>query len=229
MGTKLHRLLPTIGMALAFIASMLVLPGAPATVALGPCTIRWVGASGAWETAANWRDASTSASRVPEATDTVCIDDANPLTTLEVTASASTKTVAGLDNAEELRLSSQLTIGEGGEVVNRGVVQLSFGASVVATSGGVAERFVNHGALRTAAGANYGFDVGAGVTMEPAGTVDVQGGTLTVADVGVWPGSAATGATLRLQLDAGSDPHGDWTATGEGTVVLEGLVVAGQV
>ena len=53
--------------------------------------------------------------------------------------------------------------------------------------------------------------------MEPAGAVDVQGGTLTVADVGVWPGSAATvaaGATLRLQLDAASDPHGDWTATG---------------
>ncbi len=78
---------PVIAAVIGVILSMLVVPAATGSAALGPCTIRWIGASGAWETAANWREEGSAVNRVPVATDTVCIDDGNPLTSLVVTTS----------------------------------------------------------------------------------------------------------------------------------------------
>ena len=113
------------------VATLLVLPSvvlvAEPAVALGSCTINWIGADGVWESGANWAETTTLANRVPNATDTVCIDDASATSVLTITVSSSVS-VLGIDNAEHLVLdSAMLTIEEGGEVVNRGTTTLANG------------------------------------------------------------------------------------------------------
>jgi hypothetical protein len=81
-----------------FVAALLVVPAPPPAAAVGPCTISWVGGDGAWETATNWRDTATSATRLPVASDTVCIDDGNAQLSRIVTSTGFI-TVTGLDNA----------------------------------------------------------------------------------------------------------------------------------
>ena len=126
------------------IATLLVLPSmvlvAEPAVALGPCTINWIGADGVWGDAANWSETTTLANRVPDPTDTVCIDDASATSVLTITVSSSIS-VLGIDNAEHLVLDGVLlTIEEGGEVVNRGTTTLANGymqgsCGVVGSSG----------------------------------------------------------------------------------------------
>ena len=132
---RAHVPVGIVAIATLFVGALVLPPLTPAAAA-GPCTVTWVGASGAWETAANWRDTSTSASRVPTDTDTVCIDDGVVGASVVVTATGA-KGVAGLANREELRLSGLLTIGEGGDVDNSGVLVLTNSADVAGTDGGV--------------------------------------------------------------------------------------------
>ena len=72
--------------------------------------------------------------------------------------------------------SGQVALADQAAVVNEGLwVMANSSADIVtAASGGAVERFVNTGTLRSTASVN---DDRFGVVMEPAGTVDVQGGT----------------------------------------------------
>ena len=72
---------------------------------LGPCTIRWIGAERRLGDGGQLAGGGHAAAACPIGTDTVCIDDGNPLTSLVVTRRAG-KTVAGIDNAEELRIAA---------------------------------------------------------------------------------------------------------------------------
>jgi hypothetical protein len=218
---------------------------APVVSALGPCTIEWIGADGAWETAANWSDTASSANRVPVAADIVCIDDADTETSLVVTANSG-KTVAGLSNAEDLRIGS-ITVSAGGEVLNSGALtQGNFGsvslgeAAQVTNSGtwtmgtssningtvdGDAERFVNIGTLvKTGTGAS---SIAAAVRVDNTGTIDVQQNTLNILAPGLMPTSTyqvAEGATLEIRSDTTSQVTGVQSATGTGTVRYTGTL-----
>ena len=72
------------------------------------------------------------------------------------------------------------------------------------------ERFVNTGTLRDDAASN---DINAGITVDAGGTVDVHAGSLTVADVGVWPGQSPAVAAGAL-LTCGWMRRRTCTATG---------------
>ena len=152
---------------------MLVLPAATGSAVLGPCTIRWIGASGAWETAANWRDEGTAVSRVPVATDTVCIDDGNPLTSLVVTTSTG-KTVAGHRQRRGAPDRGQRHDRPGRRdrqpwrvpAVDRRGRRLH---GVVGGAGGAVRQH------RDVAGDGYNNEISSGVIVDSPGTVDVQG------------------------------------------------------
>ena len=165
------------------IATLLVLPSmvlvAEPAVALGPCTINWIGADGVWEDAANWSETTTLANRVPDATDTVCIDDASATSVLTITVSSS-MSVLGIDNAEHLVLDGVLlTIEEGGEVVNRGTTTLANGyIGLAGAQGGGFERFVNHGSL-VKSGGNFTY-IHSTVRVDNTGTISVTAGSSTL-------------------------------------------------
>jgi Ca2+-binding RTX toxin-like protein len=198
-----------------FVAALLVVPAPPPAAAVGACTIRWVGGDGAWETPTNWRDASSSANRLPVASDTVCIDDGNAQLSRVVTSTGFV-TVSGLDNAEELRLSGPLTITDGGDVDNRGLLALSGSASLFASSGPNLERFVSTGTLRVVD--TGGYVINGGIITDNPGTIDVQQGELCITDVGSWPGQApsvAAGSKLTLEVDSNADAYGAWSITGD--------------
>ena len=214
------------------VATLLVLPSmvlvAEPAVALGPCTINWIGADGVWEDAANWSETTTLANRVPDATDTVCIDDGSATSELTVTVSGSI-VVVGIDNAEHLVLDGALlTIEEGGEVVNRGTTTLANGY-IVGSAGGqssVAERFVNHGSL-VKSGGNFTY-IHSTVIVDNTGTISVTGGQLDVGQVGVFPGityQVSAGALLSLGVNGASDISGVHSVSGGGRVALNGTLV----
>ena len=213
------------------IATLLVLPSmvlvAEPAVALGPCTINWIGADGAWEDAANWSETTTLANRVPNATDTVCIDDASATSALTITVSTSIA-VLGIDNSEHLMLDGAfVTIEEGGEIVNRGTTTLANGyiAGSAGGQGSVFERFVNHGSL-VKSGENFTY-IDSTVRVDNTGTISVTGGALSIAQVGVWPGityQVSAGASLSLGVNEASDISGVQSVSGGGRVAFNGTL-----
>ena len=211
------------------VAALLVLPSmvlvAEPAIAVGPCTINWIGADGAWDDAANWSETTTLANRVPDATDTVCIDDGNTASALTITVSGSI-VVFGIDNSEHLVLDGVLvTIDDGGEIVNRGTTTLA-NASVAGTSGGGFERFVNDGSL-VKSGGNFTY-IHSTVQVDNTGTISVTDGAISIEQVGVWPGityQVSAGASLSLGVNELSDFSGTHSVSGGGRVALNGTLV----
>ena len=144
---------------------------------------------------------STLQNRVPVPADVACISDGLPETTLVITMTG-TKTIAGIDNTEELRTASTITLSDGGEIVNGGLFVLSSGADIVGTSAGTGvERVTNYGTLRVAAGGTS-TQIFNTVVVDSLGQVDVQSGQLFVDQVGNWREAEPVG---RDRIDADAD------------------------
>ena len=93
------------------------------------------------------------------------------------------------------------------------------------TSGGGFERFVNDGSL-VKSGGNFTY-IHSTVQVDNTGTISVTDGSISIEQVGVWPGityQVSAGAALSLGVNELSDISGTHSVSGGGRVALNGTL-----